>query len=175
MMPALLNFLSAEDKPDARPSAAFAVQVTGSGRPMILIPGLSCGGNVWDGAVAHFKDRYQCHVLTLAGFAGHPPIGGPFLETVRYGLEKYIRDQKLKRPVIVGHSLGGVLAFWIGATAPDQVGPIIAVDGVPFFPGLRDTIATAESSQTYAANLRDNYLKMTPEQFMTSNRDSWPQ
>ena len=165
-----LGLLVVAAKPEAKPPAAFAVQVTGTGRPMILIPGLSCGGNVWDGTMAHFKDRYQCHVLTLAGFAGQPPIGEPFLETVRDGVIKYIRDQKLERPVIVGHSLGGVLAFWLGATAPDQVGPIIAVDGVPFFPGLRDPNATSESSRSYATNLRDSYLKKTPEEFATSNR-----
>lgn len=170
MMPALLNHLVAAEKPEAKQPAVFAVQITGLGRPMILIPGLSCGGNVWDGTVAHFKDCYQCRVLTLAGFAGQPAIGEPFLETVRNGLEKYIREQKLERPVIVGHSLGGVLAFWLGATAPDLVGPIIAVDGVPFFPGLRDPSATPESSQTFAANLRDSYLKKTPEEFATSNR-----
>jgi len=37
---------------------------------MILIPGLSCPGDVWDETVAHYKDRYQMHVLSLAGFRG---------------------------------------------------------------------------------------------------------
>ena len=50
----------------------FAVKVTGTGQPMILIPGLACSGEVWDSTVAHFKDRCECHVLTLAGFAGQP-------------------------------------------------------------------------------------------------------
>ena len=95
---------------------AFVVAVTGSGRPMILIPGISCGGNVWAATVNHFKDRYECHVLTLAGFAGQPPLGGePFLERVRDALIEYIRNKKLERPVIVGHSIGGFMAFWLGA------------------------------------------------------------
>ena len=34
--------------------------------------------------------------------------------------------------VMVGHSLGGFLALWVAATAPDAVGPIVAVDGVPY-------------------------------------------
>ena len=61
-----------EVAPGQEKKPLFAVTVTGSGRPMILIPGLSCGGNVWDGTVTHFKDRYECHVVTLAGFAGQP-------------------------------------------------------------------------------------------------------
>src|SRR6201986_2511600 len=62
--------------------APFSVTVTGWCPPMILIPGLACTGSVWDGAVEHFKDRYECHVVTLAGFAGQPAMGTPVLEPV---------------------------------------------------------------------------------------------
>jgi hypothetical protein len=34
---------------------------------MILIPGLACPGDVWDGALAHWSSRYRMHVLTIAG------------------------------------------------------------------------------------------------------------
>ena len=162
-----VSFLKAAEKVEG--TAAFTVKVTGAGRPMILIPGLSCGGNVWDGTVDHFKDRYECHVVTLAGFAGQPAIGEPFLEQVRDGLLKYIRDKKLERPVIVGHSLGGFMAFWLGATAPEQVGPIVAVDGVPYFPALNDMNATPQSAQQFAETMRAMYKAQTPEQFAMGN------
>ena len=149
---------------------AFTVQVTGSGRPMILVPGLGCGSNVWDGTVAHFKETYQCHSVTLAGFAGQPAIGAPFLKRVRDELISYIRDQKLQQPIIIGHSLGGFLAFWLGATIPDQVGPIIAVDGVPYLPALRDVNATPESSLAPAQAAWMGLVMQTPEQFVRNNQ-----
>jgi pimeloyl-ACP methyl ester carboxylesterase len=164
------GLLEAEEKEGGGKPAAFTVKVTGSGQPMILIPGLGCGGNVWDGTVAHFKDRYECHVVTLAGFAGQPGIGEPFLEQVRYGLVEYIRQKKLERPVIVGHSLGGFMAFWLGATASGQVGPIISVDGVPFFAALRDINATPESVKPFAEQMREIYKAQTPEQFAVGYR-----
>src|ERR1017187_7047193 len=34
----------------------FQVKVTGHGQPMILIPGLSSSGEVWDTTVARYKD-----------------------------------------------------------------------------------------------------------------------
>jgi pimeloyl-ACP methyl ester carboxylesterase len=156
---------SAEVEQPKKP-AAFTVVVTGSGRPMILIPGLSCGGNVWDGVVNHFKDHYQCHVVTLAGFAGQPAIGEPFLSQVRDGLDRYIRDNKLQQPVIIGHSLGGFLAFWLGATKPEDVGPIIAVDGVPYLPALNDPNATPESAKPMAENMHARFRTETPAQFV---------
>jgi N-formylmaleamate deformylase len=149
--------------------APFKVVVTGSGPPMILIPGLASGGNVWDGTVAHFKDRYQCHVLTLAGFAGQPAVDGPFLEKVRDGIVKYIQEQKLDHPVIIGHSLGGMMAFWLAETAPAEVGPIISVDGVPFYSALLDPSATRDTMLPKAEQLRSMYAGIPPAQFVTNN------
>jgi hypothetical protein len=84
----------------------FQVKVTGHGRPMIRIPGYSCPGEVWDQIVAHYQDRYQTHVLTLAGFAGVPRVPGPFLENAREA--KHIRPQY--GSCIVSYSCGPCLA-----------------------------------------------------------------
>src|SRR5205807_9710413 len=99
--------------------APFQVKVTGHGQPMILIPGLACPGEVWDSTVAHFKDRYEMHVLSLAGFAGVPRVPGPFLEKVREGIADYVRKNKLQKPVVVGHSLGGFVALDLAAHHPE--------------------------------------------------------
>jgi pimeloyl-ACP methyl ester carboxylesterase len=75
------------------------------------------------------------HVVTLAGFAGVPPTDTePFLSRTRDAILQSIRDEGLERPALVGHSLGAFLALWIAATAPERMGPVIAMDGVPFLP-----------------------------------------
>lgn len=160
-------FCAESDAP--KPGPAMKVEVTGSGRPMILIPGLACGGNVWDGAVAHFKDTCQCHVITLPGFAGQPAIGEPFLPQVGKLLSDYIRDQKLDHPIIVGHSLGGFVAFWMAIEHPDQIGPIIAVDGVPFYPALLKSDTTPQAEQAGAAMFRNGIKAQAPAQFAFNN------
>src|SRR5476649_2540804 len=90
-------------------ATSFRVEVSGHGRPMILIPGLSSSGDTWKTTVARYQDRFRCHVLTLAGFAGVAPIKAPMLAAVRTELADYIRREHLDHP-IVGHSLGGTLA-----------------------------------------------------------------
>ena len=64
---------------------SFSVEVTGptGARPIIFIPGLGCPGAVFAPTVAHLGDAYQAHVLTLAGFAGLPPIKQPLSAMVR--------------------------------------------------------------------------------------------
>jgi len=149
---------------------SFSVTRVGHGKPMILIPGLLSSGDVWSSTVDRFKDRYECHLLTLAGFAGQAPVPPPFLQTVRDDVIRYIRDQKLERPVVVGHSLGGFLAFWIAATAPDQVGPIVAVDGVPYLGTLMNPEATVETNRPGAEQMRQLYATFTREQLAAQSR-----
>lgn len=111
---------------------AFGVEVHGKGRPVLLVPGLGCPGSVWDGVSAHLvKLGYQTHVLTLSGFAGRPAIAHPLGDTARAEIVKYIADRKLDHPIVIGHSLGGFLAFWVAATAPDAVGPVVIADASP--------------------------------------------
>ena len=123
------------------------VDVTGKGRPMVLIPGLTCPGDVWREAVARYSERYECHAVSFGGFAGRPRFEGPFLDTARDTLLAYIRERRLARPVIVGHSLGGVLALELAAAAPDAIGPLVIVDALPFLGGAGDSTATAESAR----------------------------
>jgi N-formylmaleamate deformylase len=119
---------------DFKPKA-FSVEVSGSGRPIIFIPGLGCPGEVWQGTVEHLGDEYESHVLTLSGFAGTKPIKEPLSAAVRRDLTRYIRSKKLVDPVIVGHSMGGFIAFWIASNMPEVVGPIIIVDAGPALSG----------------------------------------
>jgi pimeloyl-ACP methyl ester carboxylesterase len=132
----------------------FQVTVTGKGRPVILIPGLSSSGETWDTTVAHYKDRFECHVLTVAGFAGVPRIPAPILDKVRDGIAGYIRRQKLDHPIVIGHSLGGFLALDLAARYPDLPGRLVIVDAVPFMAGVSDPKATAESARESAGQLR---------------------
>jgi len=152
------------------PHSSFDVKVTGRGPAIILIPGLLSAGEVWDSTVERYKDRHTLHVLTLAGFGGPAPVGAPFLSRVRDEVIGYLREQKLQKAVIVGHSLGGFLAFWIGATAPDLAGGIVAVDGVPFLPALANASASVESTKAQADQIKAIYASLSKEQLVAQSK-----
>lgn len=144
---------------------SFTVKVTGSGRPVIFIPGLACDASIWDGTVAHLGGKVQAHVVSLAGFAGNPPIGGPLIPTARDEIIEYVRQNHLDHPVIVGHSLGAFLAYWIAETAPDAIGGAIPVDGAPFFPALFDPTATPEQVRPDAEKMAAGFAALPPDAF----------
>jgi pimeloyl-ACP methyl ester carboxylesterase len=141
--------------------SSFQVKITGHGPAMILIPGLASSGETWDSTVARYKDRYECHVLTLAGFAGVPRLPGPMLERVRDDVAAYIREKKLVKPVIVGHSLGGFLALAIASRYPDLPGKLIIVDSYPSLAAIFRPEVTPELAKTESAMTR-KYMTAQP-------------
>ncbi len=128
---------------------AFTARVHGEGRPVIFIPGLGCPGEVFDDVVEHLGDRYESHVLTLSGFAGVPAIRPPLAAKVRKELVHYIRSNRLESPIIVGHSMGGFIAYWLAATAPDAIGGVVVVDAGP----------SLEAGSEYARLLRNTWAQ----------------
>lgn len=156
---------------DERP---FSIDSAGEGRPVFLVPGLSNAGDVWDDLAVRLREAgYRTHVLTLSGFGGRPPLeDGPFLSRVRSALAAELAQSDGPKPVVIGHSLGGFLAFWLGATEPQHLAGIIAVDGVPFLPALGDPAATPESQAASAEQMRRFMASLSPEQFAQQNRMS---
>lgn len=129
----------------AQPAKAFKVEVIGKGAPIILIPGYSCSGEVWKETVDHLKNSYECHVITIAGYAGVPAIDTPVLRSVKNDLIQYVKDQKLKKPTLIGHSLGAFMSLWVSSEEPGLFGKIICVDGVPFISAMSNSKAHADS------------------------------
>jgi pimeloyl-ACP methyl ester carboxylesterase len=157
----------------AKPTAPFAVKVTGKGKPIIFIPGLACSGEVWDSAVEHYKDHNECHVLTLAGFAGQPALKdkSAYLDTVRKGIVAYIKEKKLEKPVVVGHSLGGYLVFALAVGDPDLIGPVVAVDGMPCMMAAFAGAADPQMLRSQAEAMEKQMAGVPHEQFLKSQKE----
>jgi pimeloyl-ACP methyl ester carboxylesterase len=154
-------------KPAAFTPTAFSVQVTGQGRPVIFIPGLASPGSVWDGTLAHLGGKVQAHVLTLAGFAGQAPIPAPFLQQVHDQIIQYIDANHLDHPIIVGHSLGGMMSIWLAETDP-AIGGVVDVDGMPFLASAINPAATEESAMQIGAGMRQQMLAASHEAFVAN-------
>jgi pimeloyl-ACP methyl ester carboxylesterase len=135
---------------------------------MILIPGFASSGETWDSTVAHYANRYTCHVLTLAGFAGVPPIHSPLLSTVVEDLAAYIQQQHLTKPIIIGHSLGGNVAMDLAARHPELVGPVVIVDSLPFYAGAWFDVKTIDEAKANIAAMHSYMSLQTHAQYVAT-------
>ncbi len=155
----------------AAATTSFSVEVIGKGRPVILIPGLMSSPAVWQSTVDALKADHQLHLVHLAGFAGKVARtavqpDSSLLSAVQQELLAYIAAKQLQQPVVIGHSLGGFLAFALASTAPDTIGPIISVDGLPYLAPVftRNPATTAAQMQSQAAQISMQYSGMTKAQ-----------
>jgi len=152
----------------ANAADAFQIQVTGKGAPIVLIPGLASSGAVWDGAVKRYCGDHQCHVLTLAGFAGVPAIDAPLLATAEQQLSAYIATNKLGKPVVIGHSLGGFLGLKLAIDHPEQVGRLVVVDSLPAMAATQMPSITGVQMKEMAAGMRTRMLGMDADAYQAS-------
>ena len=141
------------------------------GRPVILIPGLAGGPWVWQETIASLEKDHVVYAVTLAGFDGTPvpADGGNLFDRADTSLLQLIRRQKIDQPVLVGHSLGGTLALRFAGEHSELISGVVAVDGLPLFPGM-DRV-DAEQRIAMAAGMRKQMESATPEQFKTQQLD----
>lgn len=136
----------------------------GSGsRALILIPGLGSGPWAWYGTIARFAPQYTIYAITLPGFDGQPATTkGTLFSTFASDFWAMLDAQKIAKPIVIGHSIGGTLAIALGEQHPDRLGGIVSVDGLPVFPMLAQ--ATAEQRAAAGAKLVAMYGTMTADQ-----------
>lgn len=119
-------------------SDRIAVEVKGKGPDVVLIPGLSSSPRVWDSTVAALPG-HRYHLIHVAGFDGLAPganAKGAVVAPVAEEIARYILEAHLKKPAIVGHSLGGTLAMMVAARHPALPSRIMVVDMMPFMGAL---------------------------------------
>lgn len=135
------------------------------GRPVILIPGLEGGPWVWQRTIKHLQKNHVVYAVTLAGFDGMPAPtdGGNLFDRADASLLQLIKKDKIDKPVLVGHSLGGTLALRFAGEHADLISGVVAVDGLPIFPGM-DRVS-AEQRQAMAARMRKQMAAATAAQF----------
>jgi pimeloyl-ACP methyl ester carboxylesterase len=135
------------------------------GRAVILIPGLQGGPWVWQQTIAQLQKDHLVYAVTLAGFDGMPgpAEGGNLFDLADASLLQWIKRQKIDKPVLIGHSLGGTLALRFAGEHADLISGVVAVDGLPIFPGMERV--SAEQRQAMAAQIRSTMAAATPEQF----------
>jgi pimeloyl-ACP methyl ester carboxylesterase len=109
----------------------ISVEVTGKGKPIVLIPGFTVPGAIWNPLVKELEKNYECHIVTLAGFGKKEPIEFPWLPKVNKSLKNYILINDLQNATIIGHSLGGTIATWLAAQNDLRLSRIILIDALP--------------------------------------------
>ncbi|HEX3469300.1 MAG TPA: alpha/beta hydrolase [Candidatus Elarobacter sp.] len=115
---------------------SIAIDRYGKGDAVVLLPGLTAGPWEWYDTIRHLEAHHTVYVISLPGFDGRATVNPPLFDRFTSDFWSFINTQHVARPVIIGHSLGGTLAILLAEQHPDRLRGIIALDGMPIFPGM---------------------------------------
>lgn len=168
----ILAFLLATAIPLAAPAQAAPAQVAataevrlphisivsiGKGGPVVMIPGLASPRAVWDGIAPELAKTHRVLLVQVNGFggdaAGDNAKGGVLAGAVS-DLANYLKQQKMNRPAVIGHSMGGLVGMMLAKDHSDAVGKLMVVDTLPFFGVLMNPAATVDSMRPVAEQMR---------------------
>ncbi len=137
-------------------SDRISVRTEGQGPDVILVPGLGSSPKVWAGVVERVPG-YRYHLVQVGGFAGAATGGntdGAVAAPVAEEIARYIREQGLSKPALMGHSMGGSIGMMVAARHPQALSKLMVVDMVPFLGALFGPPGTtAESIRPVADGL----------------------
>jgi pimeloyl-[acyl-carrier protein] methyl ester esterase len=136
----------------------FSDEVVGKGPDLVFIPGLASSRATWKATAERLKGKYRLHLIQVAGFAGEPARAngaGEVLVPTAEAIDAYLVQQHLTPAVVVGHSLGGTTLLYLAEKHPEHYRKLMIVDALPFFGGMQDPKATADSIRPQAEKMRD--------------------
>jgi pimeloyl-ACP methyl ester carboxylesterase len=127
-----------------------AVATTGSGPVMVLLHGLGSSGRSWLPVLAALESRFRLVIPDLRGHgnSGHPP-SGYLPDNYADDLERVVDFAADPRPIIVGSSLGGLVAMTWARRHPERA-RAIALEDVPLTGGIERVQFLDESAELAA-------------------------
>ena len=149
----------------AQNTTSFTTTKTGKGNQnIIMICVYGCSSKVWDETVNSLSANATCYTLNFSGFAGNTPQAEPSVPLWEKDIVDFIKKNKIDKPVLIGHSLGGTMALDLASKEPGLFSKIIVVDAFPCLPALSNTAFKATDPINYSV-YTDLFEKMTNDQF----------
>jgi len=109
----------------------------------------------------------------MAGFAGVPAQGNPTFNYWKTSIANYIKEKDIQNPILVGHSIGGVLAMAIAGDYPELLDRVVVVDGLPCLQVLYNPAFTSEKDPDFSEIVMQ-MTEISDEQFYQMQKANIP-
>lgn len=108
-------------------SPSLFMQASGHGQPLVLLHGWGMNSSIFTPLVAQLP-QFQCFQVDLPGFGDSAPVAGGFDAWV-----EQLAQQLPQQAIVLGWSLGGLLATSLAQRFPAKVAALITVASSPCF------------------------------------------
>src|SRR5437867_1758640 len=115
-----------------REGVALAYDEAGSGRPpLVFVHGIACNRRFLDRQVRHFASAHRVLDVDLRGHGeSDAPVQPYTMRLFAEDLAWTCARLGIERPVVIGHSLGGLVALELACADPGRVSAVVLIDSV---------------------------------------------
>jgi 3-oxoadipate enol-lactonase len=111
---------------------AFSERGTGA-RTLVFLHGIGGDRHAFDGDVEHFGRRARAIAWDMPGYGESTPPEVMTIGTLADSLARLLDARGVARAILVGHSMGGMVAQEFVATHPERVAALVLVATSPAF------------------------------------------
>jgi 3-oxoadipate enol-lactonase len=77
--------------------------------PLVFLHGIGGAARAWRGQLEVFGDRYRALAWDMPGYGGSTPLAAVSIATLADALQEFLVEVGATRPVLIGHSIGGMI------------------------------------------------------------------
>jgi 3-oxoadipate enol-lactonase len=101
--------------------------------PLVFLHGIGGAARAWRGQIEAFSDRYRAMAWDMPGYGGSAPLPGASIATLADALQDFLREVGAIKPVLVGHSIGGMIVQQWLTKHPDVAAAVVLAQTSPAF------------------------------------------
>ncbi len=111
--------------------------------PLVFLHGIGGAARIFRAQLDHFGANYRAVAWDMPGYGGSTPLPLVTVDALAAALGGFIDELGLDRPILVGHSLGGMVVQRLLAQAPHKARAVVLAQTSAAF-GSRDPAWQAE-------------------------------
>ncbi len=113
----------------------FSYEAAGdpSSVPLVFLHGIGGAARAWRGQLDFFGDRYRAMAWDMPGYGGSAPLPAVSIATLADALQDFLREVGASNPILVGHSIGGMIVQQLLAKSPGIARAVVLAQTSPAF------------------------------------------
>ena len=101
--------------------------------PLVFLHGIGGAARAWRGQLNAFRNRYRTIAWDMPGYGGSAPLAAVSIAALASALQDFLQQVGAAKPVIVGHSIGGMIVQQLLVKNPRIAGAVVLAQTSPAF------------------------------------------
>jgi 3-oxoadipate enol-lactonase len=113
----------------------FSYQAAGdlASPPLVFLHGIGGAARVWKGQLDFFSERYRTIAWDMPGYGRSTPLSTVSIATLADAFSGFLQQIGASKPILVGHSIGGMIVQQLLATRPAIARAVVLAQTSPAF------------------------------------------